>query len=708
MGLNTKEAIKLARSRTWLSNEVAAVEQIHRNVAEDTYNFIKNYPSDPTQRTPEMLAEFQARMTKYADILTSTSQMKSEVGRALAIQRRMKTYQPEFGKQARAEKLVKEVIKSGDQEKINAAIDSMKNLDFDDPRGVAVFLRGLKKAKTSDHVYRLFYDALLSSPITHEANMIGNTATTFLKYPERALAATIDLFRAGITRTPRERFFTEIGSDMVAIPTGLKNGFRSLRGFFQTGITEEMASKMDIGAVPQMPGILEKIRPTTLMQGADEFAKGFIYSTEKVTLATRQALKEGVKGDALKTRIAQLMRDESISEKAWKEAEYRTFQNSLGRIGNHLMALRNYAIPGTNIKPFVPLVPFIKTGTNIAKFTMERTPLSFPWAAGKRSFGLIKGGEFSDELAKGVLGSSIMATAYILAQEGYLTGGGSKNKWERQERLRLGITPYSLKLNLSGKDYYVPFNRYEPVGSLLGLAADYKEILDRNGSEEEKQGIASAMAGSVAKNITSKTFWQGFSRLVDATSDPEKYGEKWVEGFITTPIPSVSGYLARASDPYYREPETIPDVIKSKIPFLSETNYPLINIWGEPVERVGTTLSKLLVPGSISEAKSDPVDEELRKLKLNLGLPGKKIGDYELQKDEWRDMVYDGMQKAKVRLNYLVGTDSFQNMKDKQKESSISKIVDDERNKAKLRMKSKLTLEGKTFKKQEQPKVIRE
>jgi hypothetical protein len=443
--------------------------------------------------------------------------------------------------------------------------------------------------------------------------------------------------------------------------------------------------------ISPFPEKVQRILPTRAMSAEDTFFKKFLENSELNRLAYRQAKQEKLTGQAMKDRISEILANptESMLEQSIETGKYFTYNKDLGQIGRLVMRARD-TIPG--LKYFIP---FVRTPANIAKFSLERTPLNIPRIAYKTWTGELKGGQFSEEVAKVAMGSMIGTTTYLLAKQGYITGGGPKSKEERDEKMRTGWQPYSFHIG----DKYYGFNRLEPMGSILGMAADFNEILT-NMKENEKYNLAAGISSSITKNISNKTFMQGYSNLMDAISDPARYGEKMSGSLAGSIIPSVLAGVTRSTDPEFRQINGMIDSIKSRIPGVSETLEPKINVWGEPIERPSTPALRFLSPVPISEEKGTPIDYELEKLKINLGMPEKKIRikgfkEVELEQNEYQQMIAEGGGRAKIQLNKLVSKPEFENLDEEKKTKEIRTIVSKYREVAKQLTIKKLRDEGR-------------
>ncbi len=694
-GLTPKESINMAKKLENFSNQMANIRQIHRNLAEETFNKIRTLPYDPAERTPELMASLKAKLDQYSQMLVATSRVASQWGKAGAILRAEAKYQPEWGyKQLldRATKLLSDPKKAN---RFNDIVSRLQELKPDNLEEISKFLYGLQKTrweKLSSGAYELWISGLVSFPPSHVANIGSNIFTLIESKPEGLLSAGVDIIRSVITKTPRERFAGEIGRDIFSSIKGLHDGLKQFFYAWKTG-------KADITKFEKMPSALpesvRKFMPTTGLMAEDEFFKGLIKWTELNRISYRQAMKEGLKGEVFKTRLNELISNptESILEEVAIKAKYLTYQKELGSIGNWVLRGRTI-IPG--LKYFIP---FVRTPANIGKFALERTPLNIPRIIFKAGRKELIGGELSDEIAKALTGTMLGTGTFILAMEEFVTGGGPKNKSEREEKMRTGWQPYSF--HIGGK--YYPYGRYEPIGSILGIAADFYEIM-KNMKEDEKYNVAAGIAGAINNNISNKTFMQGFSTLTDFISDPGRYGERIVSGLVGSIVPGIVAGTARVIDPYLRDAQSIIDRIKTRIPLVSGTVPLRFNIWGDLIERPGTPITRFISPTQVSEEKGTPIDYELEKLpKLNLGMPEKKIKikgfkEIELEPNEYREMVAKGGQIAKIQLNKLVTRPEFGNLSEEEKMKRIKSIIDRYRENARQLTLRKLRGEGRLIK----------
>jgi hypothetical protein len=378
----------------------------------------------------------------------------------------------------------------------------------------------------------------------------------------------------------------ELKAESLGLVRGIQEGTMAAVKAFQTGMPSDMMTKIEhtrYHAISGTKGKLIRI-PTRALTAADEFFKGIVYRSEVNRLSYIKAAKEVKGGNAVSQRMAEILSDPKsnadIFAKAHEEALYRTFQNPLGQLGKKVMSLRDSAYPAKYI------IPFIKTPTNIAKFTLERTPFNFAKILWDYKKGKITAEQLSSELSKPILGSLISAATVMYVLDGTITGGAPKNKTERELKYASGWQPYSIKIG----DSYYSYSRLEPIGSILGLTADFV-LTAKNADEKTINETAAELMMSVTKNLSSKTFLSGISRFLDAMTDPERYGATYLEQLAGSVVPSVVGAAARSVDPYAREIETPIEAMQTRIPFASKSLPYREGAYGVPVENSGGWLN---------------------------------------------------------------------------------------------------------------------
>lgn len=627
-------------------------------------------------RTPENLAKFTLAVERHRMIQREVVGGTAETGRALGSLRRYSE-----GKNLlltkQYEQILKRLGKAGVTDEIARR---MALLNMDNPLEVIKFIREVEPAKTKDKVYEVWLNwGLLSGPKTHIRNITSNAITAMMAPFEKAYAATIDYI--GHLAKGRERavFFKEVPAEFFGMIQGIPEGVRRALYAWQNEITMAGASKLEHTTKAAIKGELgRKVRwPGRALIMADEFFKGIIYSGQIHTLAYRQGLSEGKRGEALKSRVSELVADPTgpMKERATAVALKRTFQAPLGPGGESFLALRE------RFWPMKFIAPFIRTPTNIVKYALERTPLNLARMRKMKLAGELTPPVFAEEMAKVAFGASVAAGIAALFAQGKVSGGGPKNKEDREALYRTGWMPYSLKIG----DKWYQYGALEPYGMLLGIITDTCEAVDYIG-ERPLSEITAKIALSVANNLTSKTYVKGLTDALNAVQDFDRHGKTWIEHLAGTAIPAAVAQANRAADPYMREVRSFLDYFKSRIPGVAQALPVKRDIYGKPVEKTGGIVTRLLSPVEVSREKGTDLDRELLRLDVAVGRPqitmGKKGEEKRLspkQYDEYSVLIGQEVEKW---LESIIKNPAYAKLSDDEKKDTLESALIKARNKA--------------------------
>jgi|GEM_PF-1802858 len=280
------------------------------------------------------------------------------------------------------------------------------------------------------------------------------------------------------------------------------------------------------------------------------------------------------------------------------------------------------------------ILPFKKTPLNIAKNAIDYAGGSYLKAFAK-ALGRESATDVIDELAKGVTGSAIMGIGYILARNGFLTGGTTGDDRVDAYREMNGKQEYAVKI--PGKGTYT-LDWASPAAVPLLIGAEFAQD-----SGELTPGILLDKFRHLSQPVLETTMLQGLNDTLDnisyADSDEKLFAllAGGAGDFARQFTPAVLGQAARAVDPVRRssygggQSKTERDIgyalrsTLNKIPVLSMNNEPYIDQWGrEEASLDGTDDSaegmflrgayNMLSPGYVSAENITPVDEYLQGL----------------------------------------------------------------------------------------------
>ena len=583
--------------------------------------------------------KFRQAISSHVGVQQAVAGMAADSGRALSAWRIPVGADMGKGSSIYRSQLQTAVDRYGGEKAIAKLADVI--LDSKDLTQVTNRLQKVHFANTTDIILEYWINSLLSSPATHVVNMASNQIVAGLAIPEKFLAATFgkvlkpldNLTSTGDTmfrQTDEAVQYGEVMGQMYGMAAGMRDGFRLAYKSIKSGETSDPAMKyearkynafsaeninniggktFDIKANSNLAKGLDffgdwVIRlPTKFLGAEDEFFKAVGYRMELNSLAYRTAKGEGLDGAALSTRVRELIENptEQVHLGAVEASKYQTFTNDLGASGKDAQKFIN------NFPPAKVILPFVRTPTNIIKYTAHRTPFN------KQMYADVMAGGIKRDvaLARMSMGTSALFMGYNMALNGKVTGRGPENAEQRKALMLTGWQPYSY---VGDDGTYFSYNRADPVGMFLGLSADTAEAIKYAATPDSAALVYSAIT-AVASNIKNKSYMDGIANFIKAADDFERYGESYSQRLVAsfTPATSLMGQIERTLDPTLSEVNSVRDRIWSRTPTLSKDLFPRRNIWGDPIILEGGLGWDFVSPVYTSRAKNDPVADEIVK-----------------------------------------------------------------------------------------------
>lgn len=579
--------------------------------------------------TTENLLELRRLENEYVAIQAAVSGAKAESGRALRIQR-----------------MISEAFRSQNRSNYERVLDSLggrkltekerqKLLEIpeDDKVGLARFLRDSAKVTTSSKIVAYWINNILSSPRTIQRKLMGDIAMTTLAMPHRLVRGAIDPAIAKIQGRPREFFVRDAIAQNLAYATAWREGVRAASFILANGLDLEDADELNVPRY-ELPGGLAVNWPTRSLGAATVLFKVTHFKAAMAGLAMRQALKEGLSGQAAGDRATELINDPlpGMIQQAWGEAETlalvekpdKTLRSVLNFRRNFLQVPET--VPGIGgLSPMNFVIPFPRISWNILKNWARYSPLGF----GKLSDQPVREGpEASNAISQALIGTIIlgMIGAWLASKEDVLTGPAPKSAQDRDAFFRSGKQPYSIKLGGRRVRYT---SGWGPIALHLAAMTAWHDTFKKNGDVPTMEKIEQVIAG-LGTAITDQTFFRGVQNLDNAVADPERYGAQFFAEIASGMIP-FSGFdrtWAEALDPEVREPQGMYDRVKAGLPLVSRTVPPKLDVLGRPIERRGGEGPMAFLPAPMPEDKPEStIDSELARLHekglRNVGFTGR-------------------------------------------------------------------------------------
>jgi transcriptional regulator with XRE-family HTH domain len=630
-------------------------------------------------------ADFVRAFLLHSAIAEQASAVRAEAGRALNILRKVS----KAGlSDSRAIAAAVKRLDSG------ATVDELAGMVGDlahDPAKLNTFVRDALKPTWRDKIRALYYFALLSNPVTHFVNTLGNMGRLGLAVAGdysavgvgAATAAGAKLLGKQVGRFTLSEANARASALISEWPNALQTFMRTMRsGQSADGMTKEIGGVRQafggkFGTVISYPG--------RLLAAEDDFFKAFARKMALNGLAVREVRNAGLTGDAATQRIAELVTNptDEMFAKSQDYARYLTFQSDLGRLSKHIQSASSAGL--------WPFIPFVRTPMNIFKTAAEHSPLAL--AMPKWFWAEVRAGDGQRDAA---IGKALFGTAFATyiakaAADGTITGNGPADPNARRLLMQQGWQPYSFKV---GNRYY-SYSRIDPFATIIGTVADVVDKTNGRLTPTQRDQLPALVVGSIIHNLGSKTWLQGVTDLTTALDEMAKgqpgSGERYLQHFIAAWIPAPVGQAARAIDPVQRATSddllqgTI-DTVKSRIPFASETLMPRRDMFGEPIVRgtTGSGVGDFFNPVYTSQHKSDPVLKAIADSGVTIGPINRNVGGVKLN-----DKQYDQYQQLAGRLTRfyiqdVVSGPDFRTMSGDDRKAAINDAKDQAREDARV------------------------
>jgi hypothetical protein len=584
--------------------------------------------------------QFRRGLSLHHAIQSRVSGLTAEAGRAL------QSFRIRAKSAKEQERLITEALDAG------GGIGNSRRLadrfaTLETSKQVNQAVKGTVFAKTKNMATEAWINGLLSSPQTHVVNALSNSLTAVWAVGERKVASLIG-GGLDVQAVPEG----EATAQLFGMVQGAKDGMRLAWTAFKTGEPTDQLAKVELaerraitaqnlnlsGTAGRFADFVgEAVRlPGRLLITSDEFFKSVGYRMELHGQAFRQATQEGLEGDALARRINDIIENppDNLRLEAVDASRYQTFTRPLGERAKPITEFieRNPAVR--------VIMPFVRTPTNIIKYVGERTALA-PLSRNVRQEIAAGGARRDLALAKIATGSMIMSAVSDFAMQGSVSGKGPVNPAMNKILRETGWQPYSIKIG----DTWHSYNRLDPIGATVGIAADMVDIIGQAG-DVGALDIATSATIAVAQNVTSKTYLSGlsdfFEVMAGVSPDPEKNNNRalrWIERLAGSVIPAGVAVTERTLNPELSATEGIIEKIKSRIPGFSDDLPPRRNIFGEPVVLSGGLGPDIMSPIYTTTVKEDLVIDEIVKQKVPIRMPSRIVKGVRLDTHQYDKFV---------------------------------------------------------------------
>jgi len=481
------------------------------------------------------------------------------------------------------------------------------------------------------------YMAMLTNPITHIKNTIGNFVFGGVTRIKNDIAALLEIGADKASRALGGEGIQRTKALLTPQDAGLRKAaaldYDNFQALVAGGGKYNPAQLIEDQKTIFETEWLEKLRKgnRNLLEWEDNFALKKRYSENLARYLKANNLDASVLTSKNLLPEVQGIVDQARAYAA-EQAQKATFRDQ--------SALANWLSEGAKknkLSHFVieGIVPFKKPPINIAKRGIEYSPIGLAKGIGE-AFNAVKKGKYTaseaiEDIAAGLTGTGILALGAYLTSQGFLTAAGSNNKKEASFAELRGEQNYALKLG--DKSYTLDW--LSPVAMPLFVGVELWKTFEQSNGEGVTFADFVDRLTRISDPMLEMTMLQGLNSTIQQAG----YSQTNAISAITTNalsnyagqmVPTIGGKIASAIDPVRRRTYVpqgentlgIPQAIQSatrKIPFASQTLQPYIDQWGRTQENTGGSFAgrlafNMLSPGYYSKDRSTELDKELERL----------------------------------------------------------------------------------------------
>lgn len=505
-----------------------------------------------------------------------------------------------------------------------------------DPRAIQQLTQRGALQRLGDAFEFSYINGLLWNPTSHVVNFVTNAYMLGFRPLERMIGGVI------LDGGTSSRAFRQGFQEYAYIGASLGNAWRMAVETWKRGdsmlaprsIEKLMAPRINPAELQfktpdNLPSVLHNALtalvkvtgfPTRALGTVDEFVQQTVYQAKVQAKAHMDGIQDGLTGKELDSFVRDRLRAaydadlRATDAGALQEARTATFQQELlpGTLGHTI------ASAATKHRVVRLILPFVRTPTNVLRYGQKLTPgLNLMQHEYRQMLSGKMGAEAQAQaVGQMSLGSLFLGTAAFLASSGTITGAGPSNPKLKATLMATGWRPYSLvTVHADGSRTYATYGRFDPIGLPFGIVADIVDALSNTDEDEEpSQQVAEALTAitfGLAKQLSNKSYLKSINDAVEAFSDPDRAGEKFIGNIASNTIPLSSGLRFANPDEHLRDARTVTDRMLATIPGLSEKLPPRRDVWGDPI-----TVNK----GLWVTTDADLVDAEMRRMILEGGM----------------------------------------------------------------------------------------
>lgn len=658
------------------SARVLGLRQAFLESAEKTFELSRQVPFD-------VMAYTEARQ-RHLWLQETLTQVTGEAGRTLRVFRSLKGQLVDA--QAMSEFFQRSTART--PEELTNEAKLLSNLQ--NKSQVSGFIRDTQKASFGEMALEFFRNNLISGPVTHMTYAAGNKLFALYKaVPETLAKAVVGKIHETVVGHPIERAYAgEVGEGLWAMLYGQRDGLKAAYDSFKAGQTLPLPGEDTAAtpftrtrAIPGALGTVVRIPGERMVAPIHSFDRTVGYLTNRAQLIYRRAYSEGLRGDDLSRRIAELESDtpDDIVAEAGKEATSQSLMGRPGELTRRFLSLvrweANPPLIG-RVQPFSFIDPFVTVISNINREALlERGPLA---VVSKSFWENVSGknGTLAQDstIAKVGLGTALLGAAAGLLLEGKTTPSASTNRNEATLDEMVSGMPHSIRI---GNMAY-QFNRLGILGTMMAMATDLAYAGKVTSDTGDYSKGLSVGYHALMNQLTQEGVLSGVSDLMKAVDDENGTGAKnFLRNFAFSFVPfSVAQQqLSHLSDPYMRDTKAWLDALKDRTlwPGTSNELEPRIDIFGQPIP------NKEYYGVYAEQVQNDPVVQAFKQGGYFPAPVERKINGVPLNAHQYAQYAQKAGVLSKMMLNQIVSMPNFNSLSEKTRHDIMKEAVDTSR-----------------------------
>lgn len=560
------------------------------------------------------------------------------------------------------------------------------------------------------------YTSMLTNPVTHIRNIVGNSVQGLMRRTKNAVGAALESAanvdaesrtKALLNRSEADRALRDFASELYEHEDKARAmGAGKYTDGTSAGIAREIenARKM-FGEKHKVGEIVQKVggKNSQLLDTEDVwFNKPAYVDSLAQAMKAKGITAEEARAGA-KPELMERAREYAVQEAA--KATYRDFNdfsNMISKLGhvkesdNPAQRIAGYAIDA--------VMPFRRTPANIlVRGVADYSPVGLMRGV-KQAVVDVKAGtktasEAIDTISTGLTGTGILLLGALLAKNGLLhTSAGDDDK---EEDFLKSIGYQDFALQIGDKSYTLDWLVPAAMPLFAGAAIMEGFADDKNAADAIWDGLT-GISDVMLKTSMLSSLDSLLENAQYANNKPWYYLSSALINYLSQGIPTVGGKIANVLDDKVRKAfvpgsagEVAGDLLYAgqnalrKVPGGRNALQPMVDVWGNEVSNGGLVdrlAASFVSPGFFSTVRHDAVTDEVRRLAEQVGsdvYPEKAKGSFTvngktvyLPGDQYTAYAKELGQTRHALLEEAISARGYKSMSDEEKAKMVSTMYE--------------------------------